>query len=58
MKSRKIKKDKYDKYIPGLITRISSLKYKVEKSGYLFYFKANFIKKWHIKESFHVKCKI
>ena len=49
MKSRKIKKDKNEKYIPGLIARISSLRYKDEKSGYLFYFKANFIKKWLIK---------
>ena len=58
MKSRKIKKDKNEKYKPGLIARISSLRYKDEKSGYLFYFKANFIKKWLIKESFHVNCKI
>ena len=47
-----------EKYIAGLIVRISSLRYKDEKSGYLFYFSANFIKKWLIKESFHVKCKI
>ena len=45
MKSRKIKKDKNDKYIPGLIARIFSLRYKDEKSGYLFYFKTNFSKK-------------
>ena len=31
MKSRKIK-DKNEKYIPGLIARISSLRYKDEKS--------------------------
>ena len=57
MKS-KFKIDKNEKYIPGLITRISSLIYKNKKFGYLLYFKANFTKKWLIKESFHVKCKI
>ena len=44
--------------MPGLIARISSRRYKDEKSGYLFYFKSNFTKKWLIKESFHAKCKI
>ena len=49
MKLRKNKKEKNEKYIPGFIARISNLKYKNEKSDYLFYFKANFIKKWPIK---------
>ena len=58
MKSRKIKKDKNEKHILGLIARIFSRRYKDEKSGYLFYFKANLTKKLLLKESFHVKCKI
>ena len=58
MESGKIKKDKNEKYIYESIATISSRKYKDEKSGYLFYFKANFTKKWIIKESFNVKCKI
>ena len=35
MKSRKIVKDKNEKYIPGLITKISSLRYK-DKIKFLF----------------------
>ena len=59
MKSRKFKKDKNKKYIPGLIARIFCLRYLDAKPGYFLLLQGQFQKEvTHKREFFLDKCKI
>ena len=57
-KSRRIKKDKDEKYKIGLKVRISNYRTLVKEGGFIYYTAPSLVKKSDFKESFHTVGKI